>query len=207
MPWTNPNPSPICPTCSRSVFPAEAYMASDRRPHHKQCVKCVHCSKRLSASTLNEHAGKLYCNLCYTNMFMPQENNIEERVVMQVLPVGGIYTALEEEKRRAEEERRRKEMEERARKEGGCPSCCTMTTEDDSVALSGVRYHKKCLRCSRCSKPEDESVPMLLGPKDTTNVFGEEELEPYCNFCFAKKFKMSAIKIAETVAIDTGYSL
>lgn len=45
---------------------------------------------------------------------------------MQVLPVGGIYTALEEEKRRAEEERRRKEMEERARKEGGCPSCCTM---------------------------------------------------------------------------------
>jgi len=48
---------------------------------------------------------------------------------------------------------------------------------------------------------------MLLGPKDTSNVFGEEELEPYCNFCFAKKFKMSAIKIAETVAIDTGYSL
>ena len=81
------------------------------------------------------------------------------------------------------------------------------TTEDDSVALSGVRYHKKCLRCSRCSKPADESVPMLLGPKDTSNVFGEEELEPYCNFCFAKKFKMSAIKIAETVAIDTGYSL
>ena len=75
MPWTNPNPSPICPTCSRSVFPAEAYMASDRRPHHKQCVKCVHCSKRLSASTLNEHAGKLYCNLCYTNMFMPQVQN------------------------------------------------------------------------------------------------------------------------------------
>ena len=72
MPWTNPNPAPICPTCSRSVFPAEAYMASDRRPHHKQCVKCVHCSKRLSAATLNEHTGKLYCNTCYANIFMPQ---------------------------------------------------------------------------------------------------------------------------------------
>ncbi len=32
-------------------------------------------------------------------------------------------------------------------------------------------------------------------------MFGEEELEPYCNFCFAKKFKISAINIADTVNI------
>ena len=31
---------------------------------------------------------------------------------------------------------------------------------------------------------------MLLGPRNTDNVFGEEELEPYCKFCFAKKFKV-----------------
>ena len=30
---------------------------------------------------------------------------------------------------------------------------------------------------------------------------GEEELEPYCNFCFARKFKISAINIADTVNI------
>ena len=45
---------------------------------------------------------------------------------MQVLPVGGLYSALEEEKRRAREEAMRREMEERAKKEGGCPTCCTM---------------------------------------------------------------------------------
>ena len=66
-----------------------------------------------------------------------QENNIEERVVMQVLPVGGIYTALEEAKRRAEEERIRKEMEERARKEGGCPACCTMVGSVFTLIRSG----------------------------------------------------------------------
>lgn len=45
---------------------------------------------------------------------------------MQVLPVGGIYTAIEEEKRRAEEERRRREAEERAKSSGGCPVCLSM---------------------------------------------------------------------------------
>ena len=41
----------------------------------------------------------------------------------------------------------------------------------------------------------------MMGPKDTENVFGTEDLQPYCKFCFAKKFKVSAINIAETVAI------
>ena len=40
---------------------------------------------------------------------------------------------------------------------------------------------------------------MLLGPRDQQNIFGEEDLEPFCKFCFAKKFKVSALNIAETV--------
>jgi len=48
---------------------------------------------------------------------MPKEDIIPERVAMQVLPVGGLYSALEEEKRRAREEAMRREMEERAKKE------------------------------------------------------------------------------------------
>ena len=77
------------------------------------------------------------------------------------------------------------------------------TGSDDSIELSGIRFHKKCLRCTRCSKPAEESVPMMLGPRDTDNAFGTEELDPYCNFCFAKKFKLSAINIAETVCLVT----
>ena len=57
-------------------------------------------------------------------LYLEQEEEIPERMPMQVLPVGGIYTAIEEEKRRKLEEARRKELEERAKKEGGCPTCC-----------------------------------------------------------------------------------
>jgi len=179
-------------------------MATDRRPFHKHCVKCSGCTKKLTPTSLNEHSGKLFCNFCYTDKFMPQENKIPERVVMQVLPVGGTYNAMEEEKRRLEEERLRREREERARKQGGCPACSVMPMADDCIELSGLRYHKKCLHCTSCTKPAEEATPMLLGPKETDNVFGEEELEPYCNFCFAKKFKMSMVNIADTVNIIKG---
>ena len=51
---------------------------------------------------------------------------------------------------------------------------------------------------------------MMMGPKNQDNVFGQEDLLPYCKFCFAKKFKVSAINIAETVTItpeSSGFSL
>ena len=72
---------------------------------------------------------------------------------------------------------------------------------DDSVQVSDLFFHKVCLKCSMCARSPDENTPMMMGPKDTENVFGTEDLQPYCKFCFAKKFKVSAINIAETVAI------
>ena len=72
MPWNAPNPAPNCPYCDKSVFPAESYMAADRRPFHKQCVKCWTCEKKLVPATINEHDSKLYCPACYANKFMPQ---------------------------------------------------------------------------------------------------------------------------------------
>ena len=41
----------------------------------------------------------------------------------------------------------------------------------------------------------------FIGPKDSDNVFAEEELAVFCKFCFAKRYKMSALNIAETVKI------
>ena len=72
MPWNAPSPAPKCPYCGKPVFPAEAYMAADRRPYHKQCVKCWTCGKKLVPATINNHEGKLYCPACYANKFMPQ---------------------------------------------------------------------------------------------------------------------------------------
>ena len=37
--------------------------------------------------------------------------------------------------------------------------------------------------------------------RETDDVFAPEILDPYCKFCYAKKFKTSAIKIADIVEI------
>ena len=42
---------------------------------------------------------------------------------------------------------------------------------------------------------------LFEGPKLTENVFEEEELLPFCKFCFAKNYKLSALNVAETVQI------
>ena len=68
--WTAPPAAPKCPACSTSVFPAESFMAADRKPFHKKCVKCKSCNKVLTSATLNEHETQLYCKACYDNIFM-----------------------------------------------------------------------------------------------------------------------------------------
>ena len=67
--WNAP-PSSLCPVCSRSAFPAESFIAADRTPYHLACLKCQHCNKRLTATTLAEHEKMLYCNTCYQDIFI-----------------------------------------------------------------------------------------------------------------------------------------
>ena len=45
-----------------------------------------------------------------------------------------------------------------------------------------------------------EVLPRVLAAFDDL-LFAPEILDPYCKFCYAKKFKTSAIKIAEIVEI------
>jgi len=67
--------------------------------------------------------------------------------------------------------------------------------------VSGWFYHRECLKCIECGRGPDSETPMMLGPKDSENVFEEEELQPYCKFCFAKRYKISALNVQETVTI------
>ena len=111
---------------------------------------------------------------------------------------GGIVTP-EDIKRREEEERLRREKAERQKNERRCPECDMKAYPADSVKLGELFYHKACLKCTECNRSPDDMTPMMLGPKDQDNVFGDEDLIPFCKFCFAKKFKISALNIAETV--------
>lgn len=73
------------------------------------------------------------------------------------------------------------------------------TYTEDSIMVGDLHYHKACLKCTECDRGPDNDTPMVLGPRDTDNVFEEVILDPFCKFCFAKRYKVSALDIAETV--------
>lgn len=194
MGWTPPS-APTCPACERRVYPAEMVMAVDRTPFHKQCVKCKHCKKSLTAGNINAHQLQLYCKVCYEQLFNSQEHCTGT--------YGGIVTP-EDLERKAAEEAKQRALAERRKLERRCPTCDRRAYPDDSIQIGdGVFFHKVCLRCSECNKGPDDQTPMMLGPKSEKkeeSAFEEkEELQPYCKFCFAKKFKISILNIKETV--------
>ena len=48
---------------------------------------------------------------------------------------------------------------------------------------------------------------LFLSCRKTDDVFGQSVMDPLCKFCYAKKFKMSAIKITEIVTIAPEVSI
>merc|ERR1712126_223501 len=145
--------------------------------------RCFKCKKTLTAATINEHQNQEFC----------------------IGEYGGIVTQ-EDIRKKEEEEKRRLERAERAKRERRCPTCDMKAYPDDSVKVSDVHFHKVCLKCSECARTPDEHTPMMMGPKNQDNFFGQENLQPFCKFCFAKKFKVSAINIAETVTITPEFN-
>ena len=71
---------------------------------------------------------------------------------------------------------------------------------DSEMVAPDVYYHKNCLRCSDCDRAPDENEEIIMAPTDPDNIFCDV-LQPLCKFCYAKKFKVSAMKIAEIVEI------
>ena len=208
--WTAPSPSPRCPACTGPVYPAEAFMASDRTPFHKSCVRCVNCKKTLTSNTLNEHMLQLYCRTCYEDIIKPKVTRgafPAERISLSFQAFhAGNYGGLVEPgdfERREEEKKREREKAERKKKEKRCPKCDRRSYPDDSVRIDDVYFHKVCLKCFQCGSAPGADTPMVVGPreeKQEENLWSkEEDLVPYCKFCFAKKFKISILNIQETV--------
>jgi len=184
MPFTI-KPGPKCPACKTSVFPAESVMAADRKPYHKSCVKCISCRISLNPGTLNEHEEMLYCNLCYAKIFNPAEFTVDN--------YGGIVTP-EDIERQKEKERLEKEKMERAVNERRCPVCENKIYPEGSIIISEIPFHRQCVKCIECMRVFD-GPEMALGPP------GDPCPKPYCKFCFAKVFGLSALNITEMCSI------
>eukprot|EP00092_Neocalanus_flemingeri_P025131 GFUD01027249.1.p1 GENE.GFUD01027249.1~~GFUD01027249.1.p1 ORF type:complete len:199 (+),score=47.75 GFUD01027249.1:54-650(+) len=198
MPWGG---APKCPACDRTVYPMEQVIAADRRPFHVNCVRCQSkgCGNDLTARSLHKYEGYNICDKCHEMIYIDKRYG----------PGDGMET-MEERKKREEEERLARERAEKAKRERRCPECDQKTFDGDSEMLApDLYYHKGCIKCKECSRQPDEDTPIMMAPRDQEDVFAAEILEPYCKFCYAKKFKTSAIKISEIVEIapDTSYCI
>lgn len=184
MPFTA-IPPPKCPACKTSVYPAEQVMACDRKPFHRSCVKCFNCRIPLNPRTLNSHEEQLFCNVCYEKIFNPADFTVEN--------YGGVVTP-EDIERQKERERLEKEKMERALNEKRCPVCSNKIYPEGAIIISDVAFCRTCVKCMECMRSFD-GKDMALGPPN------DPAPKPYCKFCFAKAFGISALNITEMVAI------
>jgi hypothetical protein len=143
----------------------------------------VGCHVGLSPRTLNEHDNKLFCDTCYGRYFSPNEFTTDYYT--------GIVTP-EDIERQKEKERLEKEKMERALKDKSCPTCCQKVYPEQAIVISEVIFHKTCVKCIECMR-QFEGKDMMLSP--------DPDQKPYCKFCFAKMFGISALDITELVQI------
>jgi len=174
------------------VYPVEQVFAADRKAFHPRCIFCgiKGCTNELTERTIHQYEGVNICERCHDSIYKDRTYG-----------PGPGQESIEERRRREEEERLARERQEKAKRERLCPGCEKKTKEGDSELVApDVYYHKTCLKCCNCNTEPEEDTEIIMAPKDPDNIFSEI-LEPLCKFCYAKKFKASAIKIAEIVEI------
>ena len=82
----------------------------------------------------------------------------------------------------------------RALGERRCPVCNNKIYPEGSIIISDVPFHRQCVKCTECQRAFD-GKDMALGPPEDPNPL------PYCKFCFAKAFGISALNITEMCMI------
>merc|ERR1712024_114669 len=128
-----------CPACDRTVYPSEQVFGADRKPWHRQCIKCsiMGCPNELyERGFFRSPQGGLVCESCHEALFAPREYG----------PPPGMES-LEERRARAlreaeERERKLREIEsKRGRKDsfGNTPSIyCMKIAETCEIAPDQV---------------------------------------------------------------------
>jgi transcription elongation factor Elf1 len=177
----------------------EQTIAADRKPFHVRCIRCQTrgCGNDLTARSIHKYEGYNICEKCHEAIF-------RERVYGP----GQGMESMEDRRKREEEERLARERSDKAKAERRCPECGNKTFGEDAEMLApDLYYHKGCIKCVECSRVPESDSPIVMAPRDTENMFADEILEPYCKFCYAKKFKTSAIRIAEIVEIAPEFGI
>jgi len=119
-----------CPKCDGKVFEAEKMVTASGSWYHKNCFRCVDCSRLLDSLTNNDGPdGQLYCKGCYNLKFGPQVRSSD--VDHKIIDTGLI---------KAEDPKK------------NCPRCGGAVFKAEAVPCKDRLYHKKCASCASCEK-------------------------------------------------------
>ena len=67
----NGDANPNCRSCGKVVFQMEQTKA-EGLVWHKNCFRCVQCSKQLSVDNYESHESTLYCKAHFKELFLPK---------------------------------------------------------------------------------------------------------------------------------------
>jgi hypothetical protein len=119
-----------CPKCDGRVFEAEKMVTASGLWYHRNCFRCVECTRLLDSLTNNDGPdGSLYCKNCYAVKFGPQIRSAD--VDHKLIDTSAIKSEDPEK---------------------NCPRCGGAVFSAEAVHSKGKSYHWKCCTCFACEK-------------------------------------------------------
>jgi len=117
-----------CPKCDGRVFEAEKMVTASGSWYHRNCFRCVECTRMLDSLTNNDGPdGSLYCKNCYAVKFGPQirSSDVEHKIIDT-----SIIKSEDPEK--------------------NCPRCGGAVFSAEAIPCKGRSFHRKCATCATC---------------------------------------------------------
>lgn len=165
MPWTPPPPM-LCYSCEKKVYPLE-FLSVDGNIYHKNCFKCLHCTKVLSLGNYASLKEKLYCKPHFTQIFK-EKGNLTAFGEEHVIPPSPARPPSAEQAEPPSQPtppppvRRPEDFQSgfapeyvptKISKLGGgqCAKCKTKVFPIGKVDAESSVWHMHCFRCATCS--------------------------------------------------------
>jgi cysteine/glycine-rich protein len=125
-----------CPKCDGKVYEAEKMVTASGTWYHKNCFRCIECTRLLDSLTNNDGAdGGYYCKKCYRVKYGHQTRSSD--VDHKLIDLSNI---------KAEDPLK------------NCPRCSGAVFDNESVLCNKTLIHKKCATCFSCEKKLNSST-------------------------------------------------
>jgi len=162
-----------CPKCDGKVFEAEKMVTASGSWYHKNCFRCVDCTRMLDSLSNNDGLDGLYCKGCYNVKFGPQVRSTD--VEHKIIDTSSI---------KSEDPKK------------NCPRCSGAVFSAESIPCKDRKYHKKCASCASCEKPLTYNTVFNGVQKDLSvgALIPGEDQDIYCEGCYHRKFAPSGYR-------------